>query len=233
MERLRPIGEDIWLAEGDCVSFYGFAYPTRSVIVRLRSGDLWFWSLIAFNPNLKSELDAIGTVRFLVSPNKIHHLFLGDWQDAYPDAAVWGTKSTADKRPDLRFAGTLADEAPPGWRNEIAQFWVRGSPALDEVVFFHRQSRTLIFADLSENFSAAFLQAHWAPWQRAIARIWKIVAGWGYAPLEWRLSFFDKSHLRRAKAHWLELDPENVIMAHGECQFGKGRAYIERAFAWV
>lgn len=233
MARLRAIDEGIWLADGDCVSFYGFPYPTRSVVVRLASGDLWFWSPIAFDPALKAELDALGPVRHLVSPNKIHHLFLGDWQAIYPEARLWGPQSTVGKRRDLAFSGVLGDEAPADWRGEIEQFWVRGSPALDEVAFFHRASRTLILADLSENFGPAFLEAHWSPWKRAIARIWKIVEGWGYAPLEWRLSFFDKRYLRRAKARWLELDPENVVMAHGECQLGNGRAYVERAFAWV
>lgn len=233
VKRLKPIGPDIWLAEGDCVSFYGFAYPTRSVVVRLGSGDLWFWSPIDFDPLLKAELDGLGPVRHLVSPNKIHHLFLGEWQAVYPEARLWGPQSTVDKRRDLVFSGVLGDDPPLDWHGEIAQFWTRGSPLLDEMVFFHRASRTLILADLSENFSKAFLKAHWAPWKRVIARLWKIVEGWGYAPLEWRLSFFDRRYLRKAKAQWLALDPENVVMAHGEYRLGGGRAYIEQAFAWV
>jgi hypothetical protein len=32
---LEVIGDSIWLVEGDVVDFYGFPYPTRSVIVRL------------------------------------------------------------------------------------------------------------------------------------------------------------------------------------------------------
>jgi len=76
--RLKRIGEDIWIAEGGCVSFYGFPYPTRAALVRLGCGGLWFWSPIAFDPELQSEIDALGPLRHLVSPNKIHHLFLKD-----------------------------------------------------------------------------------------------------------------------------------------------------------
>ena len=39
---------------------------------------------------------ALGPVRHLVSPNKLHHLFLGAWQARFPDAKLWGTASTID-----------------------------------------------------------------------------------------------------------------------------------------
>lgn len=233
MARLERIGEDIWLADGGCVSFYGFPYPTRAILIRLRSGELWFWSPIAWDRNLAAEIDALGPLRHLVSPNKLHHLFLADWKLAYPRAFVWGPRSTIGKRKDLSFDGVLTDDAPEAWRGQIEQFRVHGSPFLDEMTFFHRASRTLILADLSENFSESFLKAHWPAWKRVIARAWKIVEGRGYAPLEWRLSFLDRSSIRRAKARWLELDPENVVMAHGTWQAGNGRGFVEQAFAWV
>jgi hypothetical protein len=75
--------------------------------------------------------------------------------------------------------------------------WFRGSPLLDEIVFFHRPSRTAVLADLSENFEEAFLRRHWSWWQRPIARLWKIVEPYGYAPLEWRLSWRNRAPARR------------------------------------
>lgn len=89
MSRLEQIGNNIWLVEETCVNFYGFAYPTRSVIIRLASGALWFWSPIQFSPELKEEIDQLGSLKHLISPNKLHHLFLGDWYKAYPDALLW------------------------------------------------------------------------------------------------------------------------------------------------
>lgn len=35
---VQQVDTDIWLAEGETVDFYGFPYPTRSVIVRLPEG---------------------------------------------------------------------------------------------------------------------------------------------------------------------------------------------------
>jgi len=230
---LETIDESIWLVEGEIVSFYGFPYPTRSIVVRLGCGDLWIWSPIRLSDALHKAVDGLGAVRHLVSPNKIHHLYLSEWQAVYPDACLWGPASTIRKRPDLQFAGTLTEEAPLEWGEEIAQFWFRGSFAMDEIVFFHRPSSTAIIADLSENFSAEFLCEHWRPWQRLLARLWKITVGHGYAPLELRLSWLNRSVAREALAAMLALNPRRVVMAHGEWQRDNGRVYLEQAFAWL
>ncbi|MEJ2604810.1 MAG: DUF4336 domain-containing protein, partial [Gammaproteobacteria bacterium] len=132
---LETVGNALWLAEGEIVSFYGFPYPTRSVIARLDNGDLWIWSPVRLTDALRSAVDALGRVAHLVSPNKLHHLYLQDWQAAWPDALLWGPASTIDKRPDLEFQPPLEDEAPAPWRGEIDQFWFRGSKAMDEIVF--------------------------------------------------------------------------------------------------
>ncbi|MGE0621142.1 MAG: DUF4336 domain-containing protein [Pseudomonadales bacterium] len=233
MTALVAIDRDIWLADGGLVDFHGFPYPTRMVVVRLGSGLLWIWSPIGLSANLRAEVDALGHVGHLVSPNKIHHLYLQDWQAVYPAAKLWGPASTLRKRRDLVFQAPLTNLPPADWQQDIDQFWFTGSFAMDEVVFLHRASRTAILADLSENFSAEFLGAHWKPWARRLARIWKITEPWGYAPLEWRASWLKRESAREALARLLAAEPEKVVMAHGEWQPSGGSAYLETAFAWL
>ena len=43
---LEPLGCNLWFADGGVVSFNGFDYPTRMVIVRLADGGLWLWSQV-------------------------------------------------------------------------------------------------------------------------------------------------------------------------------------------
>ena len=147
------IDENIWLINGENVDFYGFPYPTRSVIIRLQNRDLWVWSPIRLTEEIKDFINQTGPVKHLISPNKIHHLYLGDWKKNYPNALLWGPHSTIKKRVDLDFETALNDIAPSHWSQEIDQFWLNGSFIMDEVVFFHKSSKTAIFADLSENFS--------------------------------------------------------------------------------
>ena len=195
---LEEISNSIWLVEGEIVSFYGAPYPTRAVIVRLNGGKLWVWSPIAVTSELRTEIDRLGAVAHLVSPNKLHHLYLKDWKAAYPEAALWGPRSTAVKRKDLQFQPPLEDSPPAEWDGAIGQAWFRGSPFMDELVFFHVRSSTAILADLSENFSPDFLRRHWRWWLRPLAKLDGITEGQGFAPLEWRLSFFDRGPARAA-----------------------------------
>lgn len=229
---LERVADGIWIANGDVVNFYGFPYSTRCVIIELSPDELWVWSPIELSPELKANIDAIGQPRHLVSPNKIHHLFLGEWHEAWPGALLWGPPSTIRKRRDLQFEEPLGETPPAAWRDLIDQHWFHRSLLLDEIVFFHRSSRTIIMADLSENFSGEFLRDNWSGWQRWIAKRWRIVEGYGYAPLELRLTSNRKAagQLRETMLGW---NPERVIMAHGEWQASNGRAYIEQAFAWT
>ncbi|MGY8664537.1 DUF4336 domain-containing protein [Bradyrhizobium sp. UFLA05-109] len=233
MPLFLPIADDIWMVDGDIVKFHGFAYPTRSVIVRLRDESLWVWSPTELTERLRREIETIGRPAHLVSPNKLHHLYLRDWHAAFPDAELWAPASTIRKRRDLLFQSPLVDRPPVAWAEQIDQCWVRGSFAMDEIVFFHIPSRTAILADLSENFSSKWLSEHWRPWQRPLARLSKIVEDKGYAPLDWRLTFIRGKTLRQAKAKILSWEPLKVIMAHGEWQSEGGREFLNRAFGWI
>ncbi len=230
---LEEIAEDIWLVEGELVNFYGFAYPTRSVVVRLANGGLWVWSPIKLSGTLKEAVDRLGPPQHLISPNKIHHLFLADWHAAYPKALLWGPESTVNKISNLPFQEPLGDTPPSAWNGEFDQVWFNGSRLMDEIVFFHHPSRTAILADLSENFSDDFLRTNWPTWQRWLAYAWGIVEGRGYAPLEWRLTFLNRRASRLARNRVIAWNAERVIMAHGEWQRSNGRRYLEKSLSWI
>jgi len=234
-DRLRRFGDDLWIADGPVVDFYSFPYPTRMAVARLSDGDLWVWSPIHLDPRLRDEVEALGKPAHLVSPNKIHHLFLGEWKAAYPGAKLWGLPAVARKRRDLDFGGELGDLPPAAWEREIDQAVFRGSLFMDEVVFFHRPSRTAIFGDLIENFSLGFLRdtPGWRGWRATIARLWQITEPCGMAPLELRLSFIRRRVARQALTKTLAWDPKGVVVAHGTCATTNGRAFIQRSFRWL
>jgi hypothetical protein len=230
---LERVDHALWIAEGETVNFYGFPYPTRSVIARLENGGLWIWSPVNLDDVLRAEIDRLGPVRHLVSPNKIHHLYLQDWKAAYPQAQLWGPQSTIKKRRDLEFREPLENMSPAEWGPDIEQAWFRGSFAMDEVVFFHRPSRTVIVADLIEALTDSFLRKHWSWWGRLLARLDGVVADKALAPAEWRLSFINRKPARAARAKMLDWPCERVIMAHGDWRRSDGRAYLARSFRWL
>ena len=235
MSYLEQIDDgSLWLADGETVSFYGFPYPTPCVVARLSDdGGLWIWSPIRLADELRAEVDSLGHVAHLVSPNKLHHLYLAQWKAAYPAAKVWGLRSTINRFPALAFAGTLGASPPPDWARDFDQAWFRGSFMLDEVVFFHRRSRAAIFADLIQAFDDRFVSRNWSWWQRPLARLDGIAAANPGAPREWRLSFIDRDAARSARAKALAWDCERVLVAHGEWAQSGGREYVRRALSWL
>ncbi len=226
---LREFGPGIWVGEGPVVPFYGFPYPTRMAVIRLADGGLFIWSPIALSESVRAEVDALGTVRYLVSPNAIHHLFLAEWKSAYPEARLYASPNLKKKRTDLAFDAELGDEPEPEWAADIDQVMMRGSFAMTEVVFFHRLSRTVIFADLIENFPPDWFKG----WRGVVARLDGIVAPNPGAPREFRWSFTNRRAARAAFQRILAWPIERVIMAHGDPVTADGMVFVRRAFAWL
>jgi hypothetical protein len=231
-QMLEQAHDTLWVAEGDVVSFFGAPYPTRSAIVRLENGDLWVWSPVKLTAELRAAVDGLGPVRHLVSPNKLHHLYLAEWKAAFPEARLWGPQSTIRKCPGLAFAGVLRDEPPSEWLPDIDQAWFRGSFAMDEIVFLHRPSATAIVADLIQTFGDAFLRERWG-WYRFLARLDGITRDQAGPPREWRLSFIDRKPARRARDKLLGWGCRNLIVAHGERPGSIDRAFLAKSFRWL
>jgi hypothetical protein len=104
---------------------------------------------------------------------------------------------------------------------------------MDELIFLHRASRTAIIADLSQTFSEAFLKDHWPWWIRPIATLSKMTEGWGYPPIDYRISFLHHDRARPKIRALLDADPEHVVVAHGEVVRTGGKAFLHRAFSWL
>ena len=225
---LHEFGPNLWTAEGPVLSFFGFAYPTRMALIRLSNGGLFVWSPIALAPALKQAVDAMGPVRFLVSPNRLHHLFLAEWKSAYPQARLYASPGLRKKRGDLAFDSELGDAPEPEWAAEIDQVPVHGS-VMTEVEFFHRESHTALFADLIQNFPPDWFKG----WRGIVARLDGICAPHPGAPREWRASFLKRRPACAALQRILAWPIERVLIAHGDLVTADGGAFVRRAFSWL
>ena len=235
---LKQVGEDIWIVDGPIVkmALYGIAvpFPTRMTIVRLSSRELWCHSPTKLTPNLKAQIDSLGSVRHLISPNKIHYVHIGEWASAYPEAIAWASPGVRDRAAhqqiDVAFDADLADKPPPQWSEDLDQFIFQGSRVMDEVVFFHRKSAILILADLIENFETEKV-SKWFRWLLSLAGI---VDPDGKTPLDLQMTFWgQKAQARRGLKRMLQWNPEKVILAHGRWYENNGTAELCRAFRWL
>jgi hypothetical protein len=104
---------------------------------------------------------------------------------------------------------------------------------MDEVVFFHRKSATLILTDLIENFEVARLNK--VSWQYGwLLKVGGCVEPDGQAPLDLRLAFCPrKKEARRSLKRLLDWHPEKLVFAHGRWYDGNGTEQLRRAFRWL
>lgn len=128
------------------------------------------------------------------------------------------------------FHADLGDAPPPQWATEIDQVIVRGSRFLDEVVFFDRQSKTLILTDLIENFEPSKVDKafHW------LIHLVGIADPNGKTPVDLRMTFLGrKTQARQGYEQMLAWAPQKIILAHGRWFPENGVAELERAFRWL
>jgi hypothetical protein len=93
----KPMGSDIGIVDGpfEYLTVGGVRLPlpftTRMTVVRLSNGDLFLQSPIKFDQALASELQRMGTIRHLVSPNQFHYAHIGEWSKGmyYPRGQIF------------------------------------------------------------------------------------------------------------------------------------------------
>jgi hypothetical protein len=226
---LESFAPSLWIADGPTVPFYGFPYPTRMVVVRLADGSAWVWSPVALTEELAHAVEAIGPVRYILSPNKIHHLFLAEWAERWPEARLFAPPGLASKKPDLHFDAELGDEPDPAWAADIDQVIFHGSLAMEEVVFFHRASRTVIICDLIQRHPEAKMTG----WKGMLMRLDGLVGEHGSTPREWRATFLQRKPARAARDKVLNWNAERLVIAHGECAQAEATSIIAGALRWI
>ena len=150
-------------------------FTTRMTVVRLSNGDLFLHSPIKFDEGLAKELQGLGTVRHLVSPNQFHYAHIGEWARAFPDAISWASPGVRQRararRVDIHFTRDLGASAPEEWRGEIDQLLFPGG-YFKEFVFFHMASRILILTDTIINLELDKVSEPW----RTAARLTGMVS---------------------------------------------------------
>jgi hypothetical protein len=226
---LEEFGPSLYAADGPTVSFFGFPYPTRMAVAQLTGGSLWVWSPIALTPELERAVEALGSVRHIVSPNKIHHLFLKEWGERWPEARLYAPPGLARRKPEVAFDAELGEKADPAWAAEIDQVLFRGSFAMEEAVFFHRPSRTAIVGDLVQRHDPARMEG----WKGLLMRLDALVGEEGSTPREWRASFLRRGPARAARERVLAWEPERLLIAHGACAQENAKQILARALAWM
>jgi hypothetical protein len=222
---LEQLASNLWIATRPLRLVVGDV-GARMTVMGTTDG-LLLHSPVDLDDALKSALDELGPVRWIVAPSKAHHLFLAAYDDAYPQAMLCAAPGLPEKRKDLAFDGVLSGPRPSDWPDEVDYVLIEGAPLLNELAFLHRPTRTLVLTDFAFNVRSG-------PGDRARLFHYLVGATDRFGPHRLiRLAVRDRAAARRSLDHVLGWDFDRVIVSHGEVLTTGGRAAIEAAFSFL
>ena len=145
LRELAPGG--IWISESK-LWFSGVRLRARTTVIRLADDKLWVHSASEPTAEYCAELDRLGEVHWVVVPNRFHHIHAPAMKARYPKAQIIGPASAKLRNKNLVLDVTIDDARVPSLVPELSPVPLRGVPFLDETLFFHTKTGTLLGADL-------------------------------------------------------------------------------------
>ena len=229
MPELQKFAESIWIIDGPPVRAVVVPLPTRMVIVQLSDGSLWVNSPVSVSVQMLDRITALGPVRYLVAPTKLHIWRLEEWHALFPEAELWLPPHNPKKSKGLPFSGILDGTQPRTWMGDLDQLVFNGNLFLQEVFFLHKPSHTLMVADFVMNLPIKTGK----PMLNAVWKIEGVAYPNGGVPLEARLSFTDRKLARQCLEKLFSWDFDKLIIAHGVCLEKDAKRFVKRAFRWL
>ena len=221
-----PIAPAIWEVNQP-LSVIGMELGHRMTIVRLPNGTLWLHSPVAYTETLADALLTLGPLGHIVAPNCMHDTYLSDWFRACPGLRFHAAQGFSEYRPDLKFHEFLADTPPTAWGDTLDQHLVRGAPRLNEVVFLHRASGTLIITDLCFNLgpempllSRLLLQLNGCYCRFAASRLL-------------RTTIKDRAAFRASLDLVLSWEFERIVLSHGRIVEADAKTLLREAYTFL
>ncbi len=204
-----PIAPDLYIIDGQ-MRILCAPMTIRATVVRASDDQLVLISPVPLSDDEIQRINDLGRVTAIVAPNLFHHLFIKGALDAFPDARLYAPPGLDAKRQDLTIDTTLTQDTDPAWADVMQQTPLRGTPKMNEFVFFHEASRTVIATDLVFNIdrsyprrTKAFMRLAGAYNKLANSRIF-------------RLLIKDREAFCASVLPIFEWDFDRLIMAHGK-----------------
>lgn len=205
---LTPLAENLWTASFP-IRFAGAWFPHVMTLIRLPDRSLVLHSPCRISKDIIADIAEVGVVKHIVAPNWFHDLYLREYRAAYPQATFWGPQFLQRLKGRALIDRVL--EGPTPWQDVMEYYTVRGFLTFDESMFFHRETATLIVADLLMNIAVS----HDLPFLTRLAfRLTGAHDRLCVFPLL-RFAVTDTRSLRKAAMQMIAWEPQNIIVAHG------------------
>jgi Domain of unknown function (DUF4336) len=138
----------------------------RATIIKLRTGALAVFSPVALTDDVRSKVQSMGNnVKYISAMDIEHHIYLTPWAKAYPQAEVIGMEGLPEKREKdpatkgIKFAHVFTKSNKRDMRiseefDDEFEYEYIHSHASNELVYYHKPTKTMIEADFIFNLPA-------------------------------------------------------------------------------
>lgn len=220
----------------------------RATVVKLATGNTAIFSPVALTKSVKSEVEALGPIKYIIASDQEHHIFLEEWHKAYPEAKVLGPDSLPEYRqkqgyfaiPDPRWLSAKKGENVSVDADFDKEFDIAYVPAHanKELVFNHRPTKTLIEADLLFNLPATeqFSKSGVSPTSGFLTNLFvsinNVKSVWQQRFLWYAASASDRPDFNKSIGVIEKWDFDRIIPCHGDVIETGGKAIFQRVFKW-
>jgi hypothetical protein len=186
----------------------GLPVGRRVAVARSSDGRLVVFSPLRATPENIAALRALGEISAFVVPSRFHDLFYPQYFAAFPAARFLGSAAIRDEHPDwpiMEIRGDTPELSGFAWQT------IEGMPKVDEQVFLHRATRTLLIADALFNVAApAGLLARFVSWAADIGGGTPRQSRFG------RINVRDRAAFAESVAKVAAWDFDRIVPGHGD-----------------
>jgi hypothetical protein len=206
---------------------------------------------VALTSEVKDAVTALGgNLRYVIAPDMEHHMFLGPWHQAYPEAKVIGPEGLQEKHAhtnneNVPFSYVFSPndskdmKIDPEFDADFDYEYVYGH-ASKELVFNYKPEKTLIEADLMFNLPAReqYSRAGQPSTSGLLTKLMNAVnntagqATWQKRFIWYAASSKDRPAFNRSMATIEKWDFDKIIMCHGDVIESDGKGIFRKVFEW-
>lgn len=196
--------------------------PVRCSVVKLKTGENVMISPIDFTEAQLRQIEAMGPITHVIAPCLIHHLFLKKAIERFKPREVWGPPRCREVLPEIPFSHVFGMDRWP-FELHLPYLQIDGVPRINEVVFYHVDTKTLICADLCFNLQNP---KGWAA--PVMLRLLGTYKRFGVSRVQARF-MKDRASFEASVRNVLKWNFETIAMGHGDLLVGHGRERLASA----
>lgn len=219
---MLELERDLLWTDYQPMTVMGIPLGRRVALVRGDAGQLVVFSPLEATPAAMENLTRWGEVVAFVVPSRYHDRYYEGYFERFPRAKFFSSRAVMADHPTWPLTEITPDATELAG---IAVEMLEGMPKVQEQVFVHRASRTLIIADAFFNVPLP---------DATMTRMLMSAADIGGAPPRpsrlFRSGIRDRTALARSLQRVLAYDFARIVPGHGEVVPADGKRVLQEAF---